>query len=108
MNVEIPEKLAAFAAALAINALIITGVEYMFSVPAESHTAGIASSGPRRQCGCTPRGDDYCRCAATSQLSSNGRSQCAMRAATSAVILYWVAVAENVRRSAGAVRRECV
>jgi hypothetical protein len=31
-----------------------------------------------------------------------------MRAATSAVILYWVAVAENVRRSAGAVRREGV
>ena len=30
-----------------------------------------------------------------------------MRAATSTVILYWVAVAENVRRSAGAVRREC-
>jgi len=75
VNVEIPETLAAFAAALAINALIITGVEYMFSVPAESHTAGIASSGSRRQCGCTPRGDDYCRCAATSQLPSNNRSQ---------------------------------
>ena len=75
MNVEIPEKLAAFAAALAMNALIITGVEYMFSVPEESHTAGIASSGPQRQCGCTLWEDDYCRCAATSQLPSNSRSQ---------------------------------
>ena len=75
MHVEIPEKLVAFAAALAMNALIITGVEYMFSVPEESHTAGIASSGPQRQCGCTLWEDDYCRCAATSQLPSNSRSQ---------------------------------
>jgi hypothetical protein len=75
VNVEIPEKLAAFAAALAMNALIITGVGYMFSVPAESHTAGIASLGPRRQCGCTLWGDNHCRCAATSQLPSSSMSQ---------------------------------
>ncbi len=33
MNVEIPEKLAVFAAALAMNALIITGVEYIVQRP---------------------------------------------------------------------------
>lgn len=75
MNIEIPETLAVFAAALAMNALIITGVAYMFSVPAEPHTAWIVSPGQQPQCGCTPRGGDYCRCAVTSRLSSDRRSQ---------------------------------
>ena len=75
MNTKISTKLAALAAALAMNGLILAGVAHMFYVPlklhaalSEGHTAGIADSGRRRQCACTPRAADNCPCIATSQL----------------------------------------
>lgn len=75
MNTKISTKLAALAAALAMNGLILAGVAHMFYVPlklhaalSEGHTAGIADSSRRRQCGCAPHGENNCQCAATSQL----------------------------------------
>jgi hypothetical protein len=75
VNVEIPEKLAAFAAALAMNALIITGV-VICSASRQNHTPlGSLRQAHGGSADALPRGDDYCRCAATSQLPSNSRSQ---------------------------------
>jgi mannose/fructose/N-acetylgalactosamine-specific phosphotransferase system component IID len=80
MNTKISTKLAALAAALAMNGLIVGGVAHMFYVPLKlhaalshaalsaGHTAGIADSGRRRQCACTRHGEDNCQCVATSQL----------------------------------------
>jgi hypothetical protein len=82
VNTEISAKLAAFAAALTMNGLIVAGVAHLFRVPLklhtavleqhtvllEQHTASIVDSDHRRQCACTSRGDDNCRCVATSRL----------------------------------------
>jgi hypothetical protein len=58
MNTEISAKFTAFAAAFTMNCLIFSGVAYMFDVPVKQNTPGIADSGQRRQCGCTPGGGD--------------------------------------------------
>jgi hypothetical protein len=68
VNTNISGKFAAFAAALTMNGLILAGVAYVFNAPFERHIAGIADSGLRRQCGCTSREPDGCRCVATSRL----------------------------------------
>jgi hypothetical protein len=80
MNTKISTKLAALAAALAMNGLIAAGVAQIFYVPLKLHaalsqaalsegrTADVADSGRRRQCGCAPHGEDNCQCAARSQL----------------------------------------
>jgi hypothetical protein len=75
MNTKISTKLAALAAALAMNGLIVGGVAHMFYVPLKlhaalsaGHTAGIADSGRRGQCACARHGEVNCQCAATSQL----------------------------------------
>jgi hypothetical protein len=91
VNTEISAKLAAFAAALTMNALIVAGVDHLFRIPLKLHTAlweqrtslweqrtaGVADSAQRRQCTCAPRGDGGCQCVATSRLSflSAGREQ---------------------------------
>jgi hypothetical protein len=67
MIAEISSKLAALAIALMMNAMMIAGVSYIFEAPMEQHSIGMADSGQRRPCGCTPhRGD--CRCGAPSRL----------------------------------------
>jgi hypothetical protein len=68
VNADISGKFAAFAAALTMNGLILAGLAYVFNAPLERHIAGIADSGLRRQCGCTPREPHGCRCVATSRL----------------------------------------
>jgi hypothetical protein len=77
VNTEISAKLAAFAAALIMNGLIVAGVDHLFRIPSNLHTAlleqrtpGVAYSAQRRQCACARRGDDNCQCVATSRLSS--------------------------------------
>jgi hypothetical protein len=67
MNAQISSKLAAFAIALMMNAMIIAGVSYVFDAQMDQLSIGIADSGQRRPCGCTPhRGD--CRSGAPSRL----------------------------------------
>jgi hypothetical protein len=68
MNADISRKFAAFAAALTMNGLILAGLAFVFNAPLERHIAGIADAGLRRQCGCTPREPDGCRCVASSRL----------------------------------------
>jgi hypothetical protein len=68
VNADISGKFAAFAAALTMNGLILAGMAYVFNAPLERHMAGIADSGLRHQCGCTPREPDGCRCIAASRL----------------------------------------
>jgi hypothetical protein len=60
---EIPAKLAAFAAALTMNGLLLAGMAYLFSAPLERHTApleqhapGIADSGADEPQPLYPRG----------------------------------------------------
>jgi hypothetical protein len=61
MIADISSKLAAFAIALMMNAMIIAGVSHIFDVQMEQQSIGIADAGQRRPCDCTPhRGD--CRC----------------------------------------------
>jgi hypothetical protein len=67
MNAEISTKFAAFAVALSMTGVIVTGVAYTFNVPLEQRNAGIADSA-QRQCGCTPGRADYCQCGATAGL----------------------------------------
>jgi hypothetical protein len=64
---QISSRLAAFAIALMMNAVIIAGVSYIFDTQREQRSIGIADSGQRGPCGCTPhRGD--CRCGVPSRL----------------------------------------
>jgi hypothetical protein len=46
MKAEISSKLAAFAVALMMNALIIVGIANLFNVQAEQQAAGVAASSP--------------------------------------------------------------
>ena len=45
VNAEIPAKLAAFAAALTMNAVLAAGMAYLFSAPLEQHTAPLERHG---------------------------------------------------------------
>jgi hypothetical protein len=55
MIAEISSKIAAFAIALTMNAMIIAAVSYAFDAQMS------ADSGQRAPCACTPHSDD-CRC----------------------------------------------
>lgn len=44
-NAEIPAKLAAFAAALTMNAILAAGMAYLFNAPFEQHTAPLEQNG---------------------------------------------------------------
>lgn len=75
MTTKISTKLAALAAALTMNGLIVAGVAHMFQVPSElraalseRHIADTADSGRRGRCTCPTAGQYGCPCAATSQL----------------------------------------
>jgi hypothetical protein len=45
VNAEIPAKLAAFAAALTMNAMLAAGMAYLFNAPLEQHTAPLQQHG---------------------------------------------------------------
>jgi hypothetical protein len=45
VNAEIPVKLAAFAAALAMNGMLAAGMAYLFNAPLEQHTAPLQQHG---------------------------------------------------------------
>jgi len=45
VNAEIPAKLAAFAAALTMNAVLAAGMAYLFNAPLEQHTAPLEQQG---------------------------------------------------------------
>jgi hypothetical protein len=66
MIAEISSKLAAFAIALLMNAMIITWVSYVFDAQMEKQNIGIADSGQQRPCACIPHQGD-CRCGVRSR-----------------------------------------
>jgi len=70
MIAEISSKLAALAIALVMNAMMIAGVSYIFEAPMKQHSIGMADSGQRGPCGCTPHRSD-CRCGARASLCAD-------------------------------------